>query len=200
MLDLALLTENGPVENLQVAVLIVAALLFLKRSIDLSKDTPLLSYCLTAAVLPMLGAARELSFGRVVGLDRDVAHVLKLVICLIALGMIVFALVHFLRSAGRYATTLRGFILHRSSMSIYLGLILIGAASLFDKAYLGMPKSEAIEEVLELVAFCFILRSAMILKTGDRVAAPSPAHGPATALAGMSGVGWQKTALQAARR
>ncbi len=170
MSDIALISENGPVENLQVAVLIFATLLFLKKSVDLYRnaDEPMLSYSMTAAVLPLLGAARELSFGRVLGIEHDLVMMLKLAIGMIAVSMVVFAATFFLRSIDRYIDAIRAFVLHRSSLSIYLGLLIIGAASLFDKGYLGMPKNAVVEEVLELVAFCFILRAAMILSTGNR--------------------------------
>ncbi len=189
MSDIAFISENGPVENLQVVVLILAALLFLKRTVDLSKcnHRALSSYSLAAAVLPLLGAARELSFGRVIGMEAGVVITLKLLIGIIAVGMAMVALMIFVRSAENYIKTFREFILHRASISIYLGLLLIGIASVFEKGYWGLPKSEAAEEILELIAFCFILRAAMILKPVKlETIVPLPVGNPAPALAGMT--------------
>jgi len=203
MFDMALISENGPFENLQVAVLALATLLFLKKSVDLfrASDEGLSSYALTSAMLPLLGAARELSFGRVLGMEHDLVAALKLSIGMIAVSMVVYALTLFLRSTDRHLESIRKFVVNRSSLSIYLGLLVIGAASAFEKGYLGLPRSVAAEEMLELVAFCFILRAAMILKTGER--ASGPASRPAPALAGMAEVydsRWHEPALRTGRR
>ncbi len=178
MHDIILFSENGPIENLQVLVLLVAAIIFLKRATEFSRTdrTHFSSYCTVAALLPLLGTARELSFGRVLGMERDAARIVKLFIAALTLCLIAYAVRSLLRSTPRYIETFVEFLRHKSSIALYAAIACIGIAGMFEKGYLGLPESEIIEEVMELVAFLFILRAALIVTPDTR----GPAY-PATA-------------------
>ncbi len=175
--DLPLAAENGPLENLQIAVLLLAAGVFLDRIARLAAriETPraaaALAYSLVLICVPLIGAARETTFGRNLGLPPRGVTGVEVALSVLTLALLGAALTIWVRKVpDRLAAFLR---LLRSPSSLRIGAaVAVFALSMaFEKGGLGLPRSEVWEEIVELVAFGLILRAAMLAGDGPARAA-----------------------------
>jgi len=73
-----------------------------------------------------------------------------------------------LRSPEPKLSLLWGYIRDRSSISICIAILVFAAADIFEGGGFGIPRSELAEEILEVIAFCYILRAAFLVTSNSQ--------------------------------
>ena len=148
--------ENGPIENLQVIVCVAAVILFVIGSRFQFKKGYLdqTAISLFLSMIPFVGAGRELSFGRVLGVsDVNVSYtkyvVAAIVACTLLLAL-VFLAMSILRGRLHFGEAFFGQIF------FYISAFSIVFAQLLEKGRFGLPRSEALEESFELIGYIFL--------------------------------------------
>lgn len=158
--------ENGLIENMQFSLLVITVLIFAYSSFLFfrSSNKKMLSYCMVATLLPLVCAAREISFGRVWGLPATPVTLLKIFILLLAVSVVVSAILLFFKySDGRYHDVI-GLMTTPCSINIYAGVLIILVSSLFDNGHFFIEKNQLVEEALELFAFVMFARAALVVR------------------------------------
>ncbi len=166
---LSLLGEGGILENTQVTILGLTAFILVKSALDLRQGKGItnnegLAYILVFLCIPILGFSRELSFGKVLALHPQIVVSLKIIIGGLAFVSLAMAIRMWLGMRPKRLKMLKGYTTNIYSFCIYAALLIFAFGSLFEKGKLGMPKSEMVEEVMELLAFIVLLGTAVRLK------------------------------------
>jgi len=158
--------ENGLLENLQVVLLLMSTLLFLVRTYALSKanNLALLSYGLFVSTFPFIGVGREVSFGSAVGASAQGVLAVQVVMGAVVGVVLVAALVVFVRFVDSKLATIRRLLVHPTSLSIYLAILVFGVSSVFEQGAFGLSKSALLEELVDLLAFALLVRAAWVLR------------------------------------
>jgi len=170
MSDLDISGENGFLENAQFLILVLAGVILIRGAIYLARnrDTSQLAYCLVLLVMPIVEAGRELSFGREINFTPDMVFACEVTLGIICLFLLISGFILFLRSPEPKLSLLWGYIRDRSSISIYIAILVFAAADIFEGGGFGIPRSELAEEILEVIAFCFILRAAFLVTSNSQ--------------------------------
>jgi hypothetical protein len=166
LIDATIAAENGLLENIQVLILILATLVFCARAYALYKKDQftLLAYGLCVSTFPFIGAGRELSFGAVLGANAQTVLSIKIVAGCVVLAFLAAASFIFWRYVETKISVILRYLSHPTSLHIYLAIVVFGLSSVFEKGSLQLPKSEVLEELVELLAFAILARAAWVLR------------------------------------
>lgn len=161
--------ENGVIENTETVILMLAVLVFamqiskILKSRSTQADDATLAFSLFLICLPLIGVAREVSFGRELGFSPEAVTATKRIVGGIAavfIGLSVFVWVAKVRNRSRF---LWEFLKGPTCRYLYLAILIFAASSSFEKGTFGFPKSVFLEEIFEVVAFLLILRAALYI-------------------------------------
>jgi len=97
MSDLDISGENGFLENAQFLILVLAGVILIRGAIYLARnrDTSQLAYCLVLLVMPIVGAGRELSFGREINFTPDMVFACEVTLGIICLFLLISGFILF---------------------------------------------------------------------------------------------------------
>ncbi len=145
--------ENSLIENLQVFACILAFLILFFGSIAqrniLTKQYVSMSIFLS--IIPYLGAARELSFGRTLGLsDAATSHsktILAIILLLLLAACIALLISSIFNRSFQFSIFFQGY------RFLFLSVFLIALAQCFEKGQFGLPVNQTIEEFCELLGY-----------------------------------------------
>ena len=147
------MNENGLVENLQVTACVISFLILILGARIQSESGALghASVSLFFSVVPLLGAGRELGFGRALGIDRDYLIYTKSALLIVLIFLMISAIVQFFR-ACRQARSFSPSSLSGVQFMV-LGCFLVILGQIFESGHLGFPKSQNAEEIFELAGY-----------------------------------------------
>lgn len=161
--------ENGVLENTEIAVLILAVLVFAMQIGKLLKnrttqaDNAALAFSLFLICLPLIGVAREVSFGRELGLSAEAVSAAKKGVGSLALVLIGLSIFVWVSKVQDRLKVLWGFLKGPTCRNLYLAILIFAVSSSFEKGTFGFPKSVFLEELFEVIAFLFIVRAAFFI-------------------------------------
>lgn len=166
LMSVGIAAENGILDNLQVLVLMIATLVFWRRCYALyqKSDLDLLAYGLFISNISFVGSGRELSFGAELGLGEQGVLIVQLIMSLFWGLFVASSFVVFWRSVDRKFAEILRYLMHPTSLHVYLAIVVFGVSSAFEQGALLLPKSMVLEEVVELLSFVILVRAAWVLK------------------------------------
>lgn len=151
------LGEDGILEILEFVLCLIAFVILLlsARNEFTKRQFDRLAVSLFISIVPFVGGGRELSFGEVVGVTGVKLLETKYVLA----GILVLLLV--LSAAALLVAYRNGtFRLMRSILGYHffiLAFFAIVFGQLFEKGQLGLPRSELVEELFELLGYFFLV-------------------------------------------
>lgn len=165
----SLTTENGLLENSQVAALLLAVYVFARQIAYLSRRDSgqagkvRISYCYVMICMPLIGTARELGFGKEIGAAPEMVTLIMTSIGFIALFLMSLGVAIWIEHIEHRWRMIWSLLVGKSSRSIYLSIIVFTCAGAFEKGALGFPYSAFLEELFELIAYFLIARAALLI-------------------------------------
>lgn len=159
--------ENGILENAQLLALCLASLVFLRNIFQLVGNGQFeqrlaLAFCLFMINMPIIGAAREVSFGRMLSMPDAAVSTIKLTMAILWIVMIAVSLWHWWRLGQSRWTGLRRLVIWPSSRCIYLAVLLFALGGAFEHGDFGLSENVFVEEILELIAYLLITYAAYL--------------------------------------
>lgn len=149
--------ENGLIENTQAFTCAISFCIFIMGAKTLfnKKSFDELGASLFFSLIPLAAFSRELSFGRVVGVNNDFLFFIK--------GFLIVILCSFL--AAIFAFFFKAYKLNRLRLKqaflgygiLFFAALVILFAQMIDKRHLGFSKNVILEESLELLGYFIIL-------------------------------------------
>ena len=170
MFNVDIAAENGMLENAQFFILLIITVIlsFKARAFFKNNINDLFSYCLFLMVVIILGAAREISFGRAIGVNLNIVYNIKVVVGTFCFLILVYSICSFFRKSNNHISRLIKLSTQRSSLWLYVAATMFLVGSVFEKGISFLPKSQMIEETLELISFLLIFYSVITLKTQNK--------------------------------
>ncbi len=152
--------ENGFLENIQVALLILSCFVFLSHLFFSGKYHQIFS--MGGAFLCFVFCLRELDIEK---LDLPTIFILagsgmgrNLSMAILGGTLLIYFIVHFQKIKG----SLPAFLFEKSSLTILTGLLLLVLGIGFDKKSFIVDYSQFYEEILEVTGYFFILIGAVL--------------------------------------
>jgi hypothetical protein len=160
-------SENGFIENVQVAVLAVAFVLWLvslKDAVPFKEDGFHPLFAAFFALLAYIVMGRELTWLEVVGLPEAQADLLELCSVVIALVLLLsFALIWLLKVTNR-SRILKHFLLSETFKLALISLFFVLLGDAFEKNLFHVNTHQFFEEMAELTGYLFIMLSAIVFR------------------------------------
>ena len=149
--------ENGLIENFQIAVCAVAAILFFttaNRQLMKSRlDQSAVSFFL--GLIPFSGIGRELSFGAVLGMSSINVTYTQAIMASVLITILLLALVLLAISISRDQLHLEKSF--AGVHLVFISLFCIAAGQVFEHGTFGMPHSQMLEEISEAIGYLILL-------------------------------------------